>query len=526
MNYPTLEIPYIGSSWFMGIIATFHIWISHFAVGGGIYLVVTEMIARRDKNQDWIQLLKGQTRFFIILTAALGAISGVGIWFTIGLINPQVTSALIHNFVFAWACEWVFFIIEIAAIIVYYYTWDRLDAKTHIRVGWIYAISAWMSLFIINGILCFMLTPGEWIQTRSFYAAFFNPTYWPLLTFRTLFMLAMAGVWFLAATTHYRVKWAGKINEENIIKMTRWLAAWVFPLWISLPLMMWWFVSKLPFDFNEIFKLGISGIGPGNFSVITRMIIFFLFGCVVLGFGVWLTAYLNAHHFVRWHGIVFLALCLALVGAGEMSRELLRKPYTIGNSGQGNGFLYVSGVRVGEEKEFNDKGYLYKSIWAPEIYQSRNAQFNKAKDKSSNSNNTLAIAVLDKSKTFDLSIEQNNLETSSIVKGITDKSTEIKQVNYGKKYSDLSIGKSVFYGQCMNCHTKVGYRGVYPRLAGRDREGIRNLMLMLWDPIEYEKSIYKRFMPPMVGNEMDFESLVDWLDYNVNKPAETQNLVK
>ena len=35
---------------------------------------------------------------------------------------------------------------EIAAAMVYYYGWDRLDARTHVRVGWIYFVSAWASL--------------------------------------------------------------------------------------------------------------------------------------------------------------------------------------------------------------------------------------------------------------------------------------------------------------------------------------------------------------------------------------------
>ena len=35
MNYPVWDIPLIGSGWVIGIIAIFHVMISHFAVGGG-----------------------------------------------------------------------------------------------------------------------------------------------------------------------------------------------------------------------------------------------------------------------------------------------------------------------------------------------------------------------------------------------------------------------------------------------------------------------------------------------------------
>jgi hypothetical protein len=40
----------------------------------------------------------------------------VGIWFAIGLTHPEATSTLIHNFVFGWAMEWVFFLVELTTI--------------------------------------------------------------------------------------------------------------------------------------------------------------------------------------------------------------------------------------------------------------------------------------------------------------------------------------------------------------------------------------------------------------------------
>ena len=75
------------------------------------------------------------SRFFILLTLVFGAITGVGIWFTIGLVHPAATSSLINTFVWGWAIEWTFFVAEIAAAMVYYYGWDRLSARVHMAVG-------------------------------------------------------------------------------------------------------------------------------------------------------------------------------------------------------------------------------------------------------------------------------------------------------------------------------------------------------------------------------------------------------
>ena len=166
MNYPAWDVPFLGGGWVIGIIAIIHILISHFAVGGGFYLPMAEAKALREGRKDWLEIIHKHSKFFFVLTAVYGAVTGVAIWFAIGLVSPEATSALIHNFVFGWAIEWVFFIIEITSAAVYYYTWGRVSDRTHLAVGWIYAISAWLSLVIINGILTFMLTSGRALARR------------------------------------------------------------------------------------------------------------------------------------------------------------------------------------------------------------------------------------------------------------------------------------------------------------------------------------------------------------------------
>jgi hypothetical protein len=93
MNYPFWDVPIIGSGWVIGAIAIFHVLISHFAVGGGFYLPMAEAKALREGREDWLQVIRGHSKFFLILTGVFGAVSGVGIWFSIGLANPEADSA-------------------------------------------------------------------------------------------------------------------------------------------------------------------------------------------------------------------------------------------------------------------------------------------------------------------------------------------------------------------------------------------------------------------------------------------------
>src|SRR5512139_2437066 len=97
MNYPVWDVP--SSGLLIALIAVLHVFISHFAVGGGLFLVVTERKARRANDAALLAYVRRHSRFFVLLTLVLGAITGVGIWFTIGLVHPAATSSLILTWV-------------------------------------------------------------------------------------------------------------------------------------------------------------------------------------------------------------------------------------------------------------------------------------------------------------------------------------------------------------------------------------------------------------------------------------------
>ena len=145
MIYPFWDVT-TGYGILMATIAIIHVFISHFAIGGGLYLVVTEQMARRHNDEPLLAFLQKLTKFFVLVTIVAGVLTGVGIWFIIGLLNPLATEALIHNYVWGWATEWTFFIGEIAAALIYYYGWNKMAAQAHLIIGWIYFIVAWLSL--------------------------------------------------------------------------------------------------------------------------------------------------------------------------------------------------------------------------------------------------------------------------------------------------------------------------------------------------------------------------------------------
>lgn len=345
MNYPVWYLPSVGGGTLIALIAVTHVFVSHFAVGGGLYLVLTELKARRENNPELLGFVRGHTKFFLILTLVFGSLSGVGIWFIIALVQPAGTSLLIHNFVFGWATEWVFFLVEIIAITIYYYTFDRMDPKTHLTVGWVYFAFAWLSLFIINGIITFMLTPGGWTDTGNFWAGFLNPTFWPSLVFRSLIAFSLAGVFAFLTTAFSR-------SDGIKRSMIRYSGIWALaPLVAALPVG-WWYFQTLPDEARRM----VSATHPviqkilnhGGFSFLGLVVLMVVFAFILPRFHNKVVAF------------VMLALALASMGAFEWTRENARNPYVVNG---GDGVLYSSGIWADNLEEIDGAGFLSKARW-------------------------------------------------------------------------------------------------------------------------------------------------------------------
>ncbi len=458
MNYPFWDIPHVGSGWVIGMIAIYHVMISQFAVGGGLFLPLAERkamrMADRKTGEAWLQQLISHSKFFLVLTGVFGTVSGVGIWFAIGLTHPEATSTLIHNFVFGWAMEWVFFMVELTTIAVYYYTWNRVDAKLHLRVGWVYAVASVCTLIIINGILTFMLTPGDtWIsvagtgrEASKFWNAFFNPTYWPSLLLRTGVCTSLAGIW--ALITSSRID--GDKQPALKTSMVKWSVKWLVPSFVATPFLLVWYLFMVPSSQRALLTLGIDTIGAGTFSTVTRIaLVIIVTSATIVGVAYYL-AYRNPIDFNLSHAVSVLMLALIATGAGEYAREMLRKPFVIGR------WMYSNGVRVTSVNKLNREGYLADSQW---IWRGEGNQ----------------------------------------------------------PASEYSRGEAIFRGECGSCHTMNGYRAMRGLLDGRDRAGIHNFLVMLH---EYKAdSPYHRFMPPLTGTDAEINDLTNYLNFQVNAPA-------
>ena len=450
MNYPFWNVPILSGGGVIALIAVYHLLIALFAVGGGLYLPLAERKARREGREDWIAVLKKHSKFFLILTAAFGTTSGVGIWFAIGLANPEATSTLIHNFVFGWAIEYVFFIVELTTAALYYYTWDKIEPKLHLTIGYIYAASSFLTLVIINGILTFMLTPGEtWLSVAGsgneasvFWYAFFNPTYFPSLVLRTLICWNLAGIWALVTAARIDGFKYPRLKREII----EWSAKWLIPSFVLVPFCFIWYLAMVPEANRQLLDLGISTIGQGVFTQVTRAVLITVMTSATVLALVYFVAVRNSKSFGLGWAISLVLLAFAATAATEQAREMLRKPYVVGN------FMYSNGVRRSEVEKFNAEGYLTHSVWARD---------------------------------------------------------EVKNFYGDGEKAIVKRGELMFRGQCGACHTETGYRAMKELLKGRDEKSIETIVATLHD--YKEDSPYRRYMPPLVGKPDEIAALVKYL---------------
>lgn len=344
MNYPIWQLGFPGGL-LIAAVAVLHVFISHFAVGGGAYLVLTERRAYARNDAELLGYVRHHSKFFALLTVVLGAVTGVGIWFTIGLVSPEATSSLIHTFVWGWAIEWVFFFVEIAAALIYAYQWDTLDRQTHLVIGWIYFVAAWASLVIINGIITYMLTPGRWLETQKFWDGFFNPTYWPSLCIRSAMAVGLAGLFGLVTAM-----WEPSALRARVVRWSGWwLALGIVSL---LPLSRWYF-HNLPSYSRAYFN--------GAFDAPYIAVRHSLRGAAVCaGLALLLTLFFALLRPKTMNPVVVAVLLIAgfgVMGSGEYLREFSRYPYVI------NSYIYANDVRVGQMEAIAAHGVSSTSPW-------------------------------------------------------------------------------------------------------------------------------------------------------------------
>src|SRR5262245_52406001 len=172
----------------IGGVGIVHVFLAQFAIGGGMLLWYFERLAQHGKERDARAFVDGFFQVLVLVSFVLGALTGVAIWFTTIQVGARTIGLMIDRFHWLWATEWVCFSVEVVAGYAFVKIGRQLDAGARLRLLGLYAVASWLSLFFINGILSWQLTPGH---GDGAWAGFFNASFWPSLLYRTAVAMAL-----------------------------------------------------------------------------------------------------------------------------------------------------------------------------------------------------------------------------------------------------------------------------------------------------------------------------------------------
>ncbi len=300
----------------IGGLGIFHVFLAMFAIGGGMLLCYFEWLGQTGRCPGAKKFVDGYFKAVVLVSFIVGAITGVAMWFTSIQVSPRTIGFMVHEFHWIWAIEWTFFSLEISSGYLFYRYGPKLTDVARLRLLATYAIASWFSLFWINGILSWQLTPGSWgdigADTHSVWGGFFNAGFFPSLIFRTITAMTVAS---LAAMVIINLMPLDRAGKTDLINKSAHLLA---PM-IAMPVLGAWWTATMPADaratlFANIVMLMFLGMAVGS-SVLIGLYAYF--GLIRQ------RMYINGPTATLLTVLAFVA-----TAGGEFVREGVRKPFT------------------------------------------------------------------------------------------------------------------------------------------------------------------------------------------------------
>ena len=240
--YPIQDYGPLMKGMVIGGLGIFHVFLAQMAIGGGMLLCYFEWLRRTGRSPNAGRFVNGYFQALVLVSFVLGAVTGVAMWFTSIQVSPRTIGVLVDEFHWVWATEWTFFCVEVVSGYAFLRYKDRLSGRGRMLLLVIYSLAAWFSLFWINGILSFQLTPGRWIETHNVWSGFFNASFWPSLFYRTVAAMAIAA---LAACVVINV--ASPVEREARRELIGRASLFLAPM-VLMPFLGVWFLASIPAD--------------------------------------------------------------------------------------------------------------------------------------------------------------------------------------------------------------------------------------------------------------------------------------
>ena len=349
MDFPIFHLDLFGNRMLIAVIAILHVIINHgLAVGLAPIITAMEWYGFKTKQEKFDKLAYKLMFVAFVITTTVGALTGVGIWFSVALVNPYSISSLIRVFFWAWFVEWIVFVTEVCLILAYFLTWKNAKTdeqkKKHIWLGVALSVFSWITMAIIVAILGFMMDPGNWLTNRGLLTAIMNPLYLPQLGFRTCLAIFEASAILMFLSIIFTKKDI-ELRKEILRMLGLWMTFWA-PICLAFG---WWYYSRVPVFMKENVPLALIASDFGGWQekllliIKITVVVFLLLAQLLI---------LVPQRIPAWLAILPMFLIMWLTGHFERVREFIRKPYIIGQ------YMYANGMRVEDYPLLQKDGML------------------------------------------------------------------------------------------------------------------------------------------------------------------------
>lgn len=356
--YPVWYEPGIGSGWVVGIMSTIHVLFSHTSVGAAIFFMVLASIAYRQNRPELLEFVKRYGLFLLVFSYILGSITGPGIWYSTTVASPRGISALIHSFVWKWATEWVFFIIEVVGVYAVVYLVGKVDQRTHLKLTIILGIASYTTMLIILGILSFMMWPGkpEWFEDGGYLVGFYGSNTFAQLAMRTAFMFSITAVVGSIVTGGFK-------DIAFRQQMNRWLAFIGIFGTVTGALLFQWYLNTLPEQAHLVMQNRLpEWFQSSVISILIAMLVYFVLMLVTPRL---ITPAVGA--------VATVFLLVFGLWPEEVTRESIRKPFVAGEYVYSNQIIARDVPGLGIESELpliEAHGLLKTQVFVPDHLRS------------------------------------------------------------------------------------------------------------------------------------------------------------
>lgn len=443
----------------IAIIGFIHTVFAHLAIGGGFLLFIEERRSLKESDSFTLSFLKKVSERFLYLVVVFGGVSGLAVWLEIGMISPFSTAYLVNRFLWVLTDEWVFFFLSIFFLLLYVETWEKIEDRIHLQLIRNYSISSFFTLFFINGILTFQLTPSKVTGSFNLFKAFFNRTFFPSLFSRSFMAVMIASLFIMFFVSFMEESTQKKILLRRYFKV-------LFYSFVLFFISVAFYAYQIPKDKMENF---------GKISYLKGLLFFSIF---LLLTGVVLSYFFSIvlPRLFKPQFALLSFLCVVFsFGLLEWIREDLRFPYLITHRSYGND------IAVNRLKDYQDQGLLTYAPFAnnPEVKGNDKLQgellFNRL------CGNCHTISGVNSLKKIFSRIDENYavslVRKSSFFKSPMppfaggDKEAELigKYLKSETREEKVQSGSEVFHSRCASCHD---YGGTFRNLK-RSFEGLK-----------------------------------------------------